>query len=84
LAVESSYFESIDDLLAEWANLLCELPEGTFDFIPFLVLYLKYYLWSHRNEVLWFLSKVPSYRQPPSSCQRKIERKHISSCCFNF
>ena len=28
LAVERSYFESIDDLLAERANLLCELPEG--------------------------------------------------------
>lgn len=29
LAVERSYFESIDDLLAERANLLCELPEGS-------------------------------------------------------
>lgn len=28
LAVERSYFESIDDLLAERANLLIELPEG--------------------------------------------------------
>ncbi len=28
LAVERSYFESIDDLLAERANLLCELPDG--------------------------------------------------------
>ena len=27
-AVERSYFESIDDLLAERANLHCELPEG--------------------------------------------------------
>ena len=27
-AVERSYFESIDDLLAERANLLCELPDG--------------------------------------------------------
>ena len=31
LAVERSYFESIDDLLAERANLLCELPEGIFN-----------------------------------------------------
>lgn len=28
LAVERSYFESIDDMLAVRANLLCELPEG--------------------------------------------------------
>lgn len=28
LAVDRSYFESLDDLLAERANLLCELPEG--------------------------------------------------------
>lgn len=28
LAVERSYFESVDDLLAERANLLCELPDG--------------------------------------------------------
>ena len=28
LAVERSYFESIDDLLAERANLLCEFPDG--------------------------------------------------------
>lgn len=28
LAVERSYFESIDDLLAERANLLIELPDG--------------------------------------------------------
>ncbi len=30
LGVERSYFESIDDLLAERANLLCELPEGEY------------------------------------------------------
>lgn len=28
LAVERSYFESVDDLLAERANLLCDLPDG--------------------------------------------------------
>lgn len=28
LAVERSYFESIDDILAERTNLVCELPEG--------------------------------------------------------
>lgn len=30
LAVERSYFESIDDLLAERANLLFELPDGKY------------------------------------------------------
>lgn len=32
LAVERSYFESVDDLLAERANLLCELPDGMIAF----------------------------------------------------
>lgn len=51
LAVERSYFESIDDLLAERANLLCELPEGivfnslTFTFLkkPYLTIGIKSY-----------------------------------------
>lgn len=43
LAVERSYFESIDDLLAERANLLCELPEGigpSFDRNALITLYM--------------------------------------------
>lgn len=37
LAVERSYFESIDDLLAQRANLLCELPDGNIQikYLPF-------------------------------------------------
>ena len=33
-AVERSYFESVDDLLAERMNLMCELPEGSTTVIP--------------------------------------------------
>jgi len=51
LAVERSYFESKDDLLAERANLICELPEGdiTFKFFKtcikhvFLILLLNFF-----------------------------------------
>lgn len=43
LAVERSYFESKDDLLAERANLLCELPEGACcKFLSTLIMFLKF------------------------------------------